>query len=112
MSAVCKSIGCCNPASAGDFCIPCVNREVDHPDATTQTLAERYPDQYRALGDYSEIDVYGVLHLFEIPDLSGCLQQATMKLLMTGTSQQLYRDVREARDHLTRWLQLNQESNS
>ncbi len=72
-------------------------------------LSERYPARYKAVGDILEIDVYGVHHLFEVADHSGALQEASSKLLMSASSGQLYKDVREARDLLTRWLQLNKE---
>jgi len=77
-----------------------------------QSLAERYPENYKTVGDLSEIDTYAVHHIFQIQDPSGCLQQASAKLLMTKSSKNIYRDVREARELLTRWLQLNQELNT
>lgn len=58
----------------------------------------------------AEIDAYAVFHLFQIQDPSGCLQEAGKKLLHSGNSPTRYRDVREARDILTRWLNLNQET--
>lgn len=75
-------------------------------------MAERYPDTYKSVGDMAEIDVFAVHHLFQIQDHSGCLQNASMKLLLSGASKTTYRDIREARDTLTRWLQLNQELNT
>ena len=113
MNLSCKSIGCCNPAQPHqDFCAPCQNRELDLPDCPVQSLAERYPDNYKTVGDLSEVDTYAVHHIFQIQDPSGCLQQASAKLLMTKSSKNIYRDVREARELLTRWLQLNQELNT
>lgn len=55
----------------------------------------------------SEIDIYGVHHLFQMPDPSGCLQEASRKLLNSGASKSRFLDVKAARDLLTRWLQLN-----
>lgn len=101
MSA-CKSIGCCRPTAQGsDFCQPCENHEEGG-----LALSDKYPDQYKAIGDITEIDVFGVHQLFQIQDPSGCLQHASRKLLMASTP--IYREIREARDTLTRWLQLNQ----
>lgn len=107
----CKSIGCTQQTDGtGDFCTPCQNKE----DITSspQSLANRYPDYYRSVGDMTEIDVFAVHHLFRIDDHSGCLQQASQKLLLSGVSKTLYADVKGARDMLTRWLQLNQERNT
>lgn len=87
-----------------DFCDPCLSKD------RFQGLSEQYPNNYKSLGDLTEIDAFGVNHLFQIQDSSGCLQQAISKLLMTGTNKATaFHDVREARDILTRWLQLNQE---
>lgn len=107
---ICKSIGCLNDAEGNkDFCAPCINVELEgftrQPDADV-------PDGYVSVGDLTELDAYGVHHLFQIPDSSGCLQQASRQLLMSGTSSHLYRDIREARNLLTRWLELNKELNT
>lgn len=102
----CKSIGCHNHVVGHDFCEPCQAKE---PPATPQPLSERYPDQYKSIGDLAEIDVYAVHHLFQIRDSSGCLQEASRKLLMSSSSLSLVKDVTAARDLLSRWLQLNQE---
>lgn len=109
MPQTCKSIGCCNHTDGDkDFCDPCQNRETA---LDSQPLADRYPDFYRSVGDMTEIDVYAIHHLFRIDDHSGCLQQASQKLLLSGVSKTTYKDVKTARDILTRWLQLNPERN-
>lgn len=106
----CKSIGCCNSAKSGsDFCEPCLSKESIED---SQCLSNKYPDHYKPVGDMTEIDVFAVHHMFQIPDYSGCLQQASNKLLMVGKSQHMYRDIKQARDLLTRWLQLNAERNT
>lgn len=82
----------------------CLSKEGD------KELLARYPGNYKQLGDLTELDAFGVNHLFQIQDPSGCLQHAISKLLMTNAPHtNAFRDVREARDTLTRWLQLNQE---
>lgn len=58
----------------------------------------------------SEIDTHAIHYLFKIPDPSGCIQQASKQLLLSGSSKNMYRDIKEARDTLTRWLQLNRET--
>lgn len=99
----CKSIGCFNHLlSPGDFCPSCMSKDSQEP------LSTRYPQQYRAVGDISEIDVYEVNHLFNVQDPSGCLQQVVIKLLGSSSSNTAFEDIRQARDLLTRWLQLNQ----
>lgn len=103
----CKSIGCHNPVVGHDFCEPCQAKEV--PALSSLPLSEQFPDQYKPLHDLAEIDVYAVHHLFQIRDHSGCLQEASRKLLMSGSSLTLVKDVQAARDLLSRWLQLNQE---
>lgn len=111
MTHLCKSIGCANTIpSDHDFCDPCRNRELDGFEA--KDLAERYPDYYKSVGDMTEIDTYAVHHLFKVQDHSGCLQSASRKLLLSGASKTTYTDIREARDTLTRWLQLNRELNT
>ena len=102
----CKAIGCCSVTLPGrDFCKPCENKEV-----TTLSLSDKYPDQYKDVGDLTEIDAFGVHQLFQLQDPSGCLQHASRKLLVSGIP--AYKDIREARDTLTRWLQLNKERNT
>ncbi len=73
------------------------------------SLSEIYPDQYKSLGDLTELDSFGVNHLFQVQDASGCLQSAITKLLLCSNSTSPYLEVRQARDALTRWLQLNTE---
>ena len=74
------------------------------------SLAEKYPKYYKKVGSLTEIDVYAVHHLFNIQDPSGCIQHASKKLLLSGVrtgGKSAYDDIKEARDTLTRWLELN-----
>lgn len=77
------------------------------------TLAQRYPKYYKPVGELTEVDVYAVHQLFSLDDVSGCIHHASKKLLLSGvrtggkTKQQ---DIREARDTLNRWLELNGEA--
>jgi hypothetical protein len=71
-----------------------------------------YPKYYKSVGSLTEIDVYAVHHLFCIQDSSGALQHASKKLLLSGVrtgGKTKYQDIREARDTLNRWLELNPE---
>lgn len=73
------------------------------------SIADKYPKYYKAVND-KFIDVYGVHKLFDIQDPSGCIQHASKKLLLSGVrtgGKSAYDDIKEARDTLTRWLELN-----
>lgn len=78
----------------------------------SQSLSQRYPKYYKPVGELTEVDVYAVHQLFSLDDVSGCIHHASKKLLLSGvrtggkTKQQ---DIREARDTLNRWLELNGE---
>ena len=79
-------------------------------DGSPISMSEKYPKYYKAVGEQTEIDVYSVHKMFEINDPSGAIQHASKKLLLSGArtgGKSNYQDVKEARDTLTRWLQLN-----
>lgn len=102
---ICKSIGCTNAAEhPEDFCLPCLNKDTEH------SLSSKYPTHFRQLGDATEIDIFAVNRLFNVQDSSGCMQHAISLLLLANTSSNYYADIRKARDALTRWLQLNQDT--
>lgn len=73
-------------------------------------MAELYPKYYKDVRHLNELDVYAVHHVFNVIDPSGCLHHASKKILLcgqhTGGKEQLT-EIKEARDTLTRWLQLN-----
>jgi hypothetical protein len=127
----CKSIGCKHNVFDGvDFCAECTDltlpgrglldslgvskspRIPAPPAPAGASLADRYPQYYKDVSHLSEIDVYAVHHLFNIQDPSGVIQHASKKLLLSGVrtgGKSFYDDVREARDSLNRWLELNAE---
>lgn len=73
------------------------------------TPATQYPAYYKDVSRLTVIDVYGVHKLFGIDDPSGAIQHASKKLLLSGVrtgGKSKVDDVREARDTLTRWLEL------
>ena len=75
----------------------------------TATMSELYPHYYKDCRHIDSIDVYGVHDLFGIQDESGCLQHASKKILLSGKrngGKDLYQDIKEARDTLTRKLQI------
>ena len=115
---LCLSIGCTNLTNNGhDFCPECQNLKT-FPVMTTQqaqepTMAQKYPKYYKPVGELTEIDVYAVHKLFDVQDPSGALQHASKKLLLSGVrtgGKSPYKDIQEARDTLTRWLQLNDDT--
>ena len=78
--------------------------------AAVPSLAQQYPQYYKDVTCLSEVDVYAVHKLFDIQDPSGALQHASKKLLLSGVrtgGKSAYDDIREARDTLNRWLELN-----
>lgn len=108
--SVCKSINCDAPTWPGvDFCDKC---SVPAKPSET-TMSAKYPKYYKDVEEYTEIDVYAVHHLFNIQDPSGAIQHASKKLLLSGVrtgGKSTFKDITEARDTLSRWIQLNPES--
>lgn len=111
----CKAVGCPNPAwGSSDFCTHCLIelRMNQEPQTSAEpTMAQKYPKYYKQVGDLTEIDVYAVHYLFDIQDPSGAIQHASKKLLLSGVrtgGKSALKDIIEARDTLTRWIQLNQ----
>jgi hypothetical protein len=110
----CKSIGCVALVPEGtDFCLMCENAGTEAKDTGDQPLSKRYPQYFKSVGEHTEIDVYATHMLFGIQDPSGCIHHASKKLLLSGVrtgGKSAYKDILEARDTLTRWLQLNQDT--
>lgn len=80
------------------------------PPEHLKTLAQRYPAYYKDVSHLNEVDVYAVHHVFQINDPSGCIHHSSKKLLLSGVrtgGKPVSQDIKEARDTLTRWLQLN-----
>ena len=74
------------------------------------TMSQKYPKYYKSVEHLKEIDVYTVHELFNIQDPSGCIQHASKKLLLSGVrtgGKTAIDDIKEARDTLTRYLQLH-----
>lgn len=73
-------------------------------------MSVRYPKYYKAIPlGMTEIDTYGVNLLFPVDDPTGCIIHARKKLLVPGTrtgGKSMVDDIREARDTLSRWLEL------
>lgn len=110
----CKSIGCMMVLPAEypeDFCAVCRASAVTRSSETS--MSQKYPKYYKNVAGLNEIDVYAVHHLFNIQDPSGAIQHASKKLLLSGVrtgGKSAFDDIKEARDTLTRWLQINQST--
>ena len=77
------------------------------------SMSKLYPKYYKNVSDVEEVDVYHVHQIFNIQDPSGAIQHASKKLLLSGVrtgGKSFYDDVREARDTLNRWLEINQQT--
>lgn len=76
----------------------------------TSSLSERYPAYFKDISHLNEIDVYATHLAFNIQDPSGCIQHASKKLLLSGSrtgGKSTAKDIQEARDTLTRYLQIH-----
>ncbi len=73
---------------------------------------EKYPAYFKSVKGLDYVDVYMVHKLFDIQDPSGALQHASKKILLSGVrtgGKSAYADIKEARDSLNRWLEINHE---
>ena len=119
MLGLCHSIGCVNEVAANiNFCDDCKKYHTSPAEQLPQSVEEdsmssKYPKYYKSVGDMTEVDVYAVHKLFDIQDPSGAIHHASKKLLLSGVrtgGKSQFKDIREARDTLTRWLQLNDDT--
>ena len=104
----CVSVNCFNDAGSGSaFCNQCND---NHTPKVETSLSAKYPQYFKNVSALTEVDVYQVHNLFEIDDASGCIHHASKKLLLSGVrtgGKSKYQDIKEARDTLNRWLELN-----
>lgn len=119
----CYTNGCSNTVVAGNLCENCAGlNEITgsvsvsglytrEELAATLPMSQRYPKYYKAIPHgVTELDVYMVHQLFNIQDPSGAIQHASKKLLLSGSrtgGKTKHDDIREARDALNRWLEMN-----
>lgn len=69
-----------------------------------------YPKYFKCVKELDEVDVYLVHDIFQLADYSGCLHHASKKILLPGVrtgGKTRYQDIKEARDTLNRWLEIN-----
>ena len=112
----CMSLGCGNPiSSAEDFCSKCLRYNYPAKEAAeAPSLSKQYPQYYKNVSDLDEVDVYAIHYIFNIQDPSGAIQHASKKLLLSGVrtgGKSKKDDIREARDTLNRWLELDAKLN-
>ncbi|WP_051299358.1 hypothetical protein [Marinobacterium litorale] len=77
-------------------------------------MAARYPAYYKDVRHLDSVDVYQVHNLFGIDDPTGCIHHASKKLLLSGArtgGKPKRKDIQEARDTLTRWLEITEVRN-
>jgi hypothetical protein len=73
-------------------------------------VKQKHSHYYKDVSTLDFIDVYRVLHLFNVSD--PCLQHAIKKLLVAGgrgAGKDINKDVREAQDSLARFLEMRDE---
>lgn len=114
MQHQCKGISCTNVTPpTQDFCPECLQKQMGDPFGNSTSLATKYPKYYKSVEHLNEVDVYAIHQLFDIQDPSGAIQHASKKLLLSGVrtgGKSKFHDIKEARDTLTRWLELNPET--
>lgn len=109
---MCKSISCAHPAEPNhDFCLTCLSQQQAHKELPSEEIkmSSKYPAYFKDVSELDEIDVYQVHSLFDVQDPSGCIHHASKKLLLSGVrtgGKTPFKDIKEARDTLTRWLQI------
>lgn len=73
--------------------------------------ASLYPKYYKRVpAGVSVLDVYAVCKMFDVTDAA--LSHSLKKIMLPGTrtgGKNRYDDIKEARDTLNRWLELNME---
>ena len=124
MAHLCETKGCGYPARDSERLCPTCKRAEREPsptlalkviEAEPRSLAQLYPKYHKDVSRLSTVDVYAIHLLFDITDPSGCIQHSSKKLLLSGSrtgGKSKYQDIKEARDTLNRWLELNPESSS
>lgn len=79
--------------------------------STDDRMSYKYPKYYKSIPTgMVDLDIYAVCQIFQVNDYSGAIHHAIKKLLLPGvrTGGKTRRDdIKEARDTLTRWLELN-----
>ena len=75
-------------------------------------MHELYPAYYRDVSKLDSIDTYAINRLFPVVDPTGCVLHSRKKLLLAGSrtgGKEFKKDIKEARDTLTRLIELWEE---
>ena len=92
------------------------NHLASAPKHGAEEVAQPNPEdtQYSAyeidVSDLSKIDIYEICERFKMLDYSGRRHHALKKIILAGTrtgKKPAYKDIKEARDTLTKWLNAN-----
>lgn len=92
----------------------CFEHKPHETDTKNVSMTELYPKYFKDVSNLTEVDVYMLHQLFNIQDPSGAIQHASKKLLLSGVrtgGKSKREDIKEARDTLTRWLQIDELMN-
>jgi hypothetical protein len=77
-------------------------------------MADKYPKYYKRVPEgASVLDIYAVCKMFDVTDAA--LSHSLKKIMLPGTrtgGKSRYDDIKEARDTLNRWLELNKGQDS
>jgi len=101
-----------------DFCSDCqatlseesFQESFEFDAANDEDSSKQRVRQFKPIKGSQDMDVFAIHQLFEIQDFSGCIQQASTKLLLSSdnaTCKPRVQDISDARDILNRWLELN-----
>ena len=93
-------------------CHICPGLEINVAIPDNESMSFKYPKYYKDVSQLTEVDVYAVHKLYDIQDPSGCIHHASKKLLLSGVrtgGKSKYKDIKEARDTLNRWLEMNKD---
>lgn len=74
------------------------------------SVGAKHPHYHKDVRHLQTIDVYRVLHLFNVTD--PCIQHAVKKLLVAGgrgAGKDIAKDIQEAIDSLQRWQEMRAE---
>jgi hypothetical protein len=88
---------------------PVTKHQIEHA-AQMRVVKQKHSHYYKDVSTLDFIDVYRVLHLFNVTD--PCLQHAIKKLLVAGgrgAGKDITKDVAEAQDSLARFLEMRDE---
>lgn len=71
---------------------------------------QKYQKYFKDVSTLDYVDTYELNRLFPVNDDTGCILHARKKLLLPSVrtgGKTLYQEVKEARDTLNRWLEIN-----